>query len=50
MTCQRKDHFMRNIVLVAQRHKRHLGPYKAARFLSNSVPFEVALRVIAGRQ
>ena len=51
MTCQRKDHFMRNIVLVAQRHKRHLGPYKSARFLcANSVPFEVALRVIVGRQ
>ena len=50
MTCQRKNHFMRNIVTVAQRHKRHLGPYKAARFLyANSVPFEVALRVIVGR-
>ena len=30
-----------------QRHKRHLGPYKSTRFLyANSVPFEVALRVI----
>lgn len=51
MTCQRKNHFMRNMVLVAQRHKRRLGPYKSARFLyANSVPFEVALRVIVGRQ
>lgn len=51
MTCHRKNHFMRQLVVIAQRHKRHLGPYKAARFLcANSVPFEVALRVIAGRQ
>ena len=51
MTCQRKNHFMRQLVVIAQRHKRHLGPYKSARFLcANSVPLEVALRVIAGRQ
>ena len=47
MNCQRKNHFMRNIVTVAQRHKRHLGPYNAARFLcANSVPLSVALRVL----
>ena len=51
MTCQRKNHFMRQLVVIAQRHKQHLGPYKAARFLyANSVPIKVALRVIVGRQ
>ena len=50
MTRQRKNHFMRNIVTVAQHHKNTLGPYKAARFLyANSVPIKVALRVIVGR-
>lgn len=51
MKCQRKNHFMRNIVTVAQHHKLLFGPYSAARFLyANSVPFEVALRVIVWRQ
>ena len=46
----RKNHFMRNLVSVAQRNRHLLGPYKSARFLyANSVPFEVALRVIVGR-
>jgi len=50
MTRQRKNHFMRNIVTVAQRNRHLLGPYKAARFLyANSVPIKVALRVIVGR-
>lgn len=42
---------MRDLVSVAQRNRHLLGPYKSARFLyANSVPFEVALRVIVGRQ
>lgn len=54
MTClfdNRQKHVMRQIVIVAQRNRHLLGPYKAARFLyANSVPFEVALRVIVGRK
>ena len=47
MTCQRKNHFMRNIVTVAQRNRHLLGPLYAARFLcSNGVPLNVALRVL----
>ena len=44
---RRRNSVMRQIVSIAQRHKHHLGPYNAARFLcANSVPFEVALRVL----
>lgn len=51
MTCQRKNHVMRQIVIVAQRWKNEMGPYNAARFLcANSVPLHVALRVIIGRR
>ena len=53
MTCHsdhRQNHVMRQIVDIAQRHKHHLGPYNAARFLFvNAVPLHVALRVIVGR-
>lgn len=44
---RRRNNFQRQIVSVAQRHKHHLAPYHAARFLcANSVPLEVALRVL----
>ena len=44
---RRRNDFQRQLVIIAQRHKHHLGPYKAARFLcANSVPFEVSLRVL----
>ena len=44
---RRKNDSMRDLVLVAQRHKHTLGPFSAARFLcANSVPFEVSLRVL----
>ena len=47
---RRRNNFQRKIVSIAKRHKHHLGPYNAARFLcSNGVPFEIALRVIVGR-
>ena len=47
---RRRNNFQRQLVSIAQRHKHHIGPYKSARFLyANSVPFEVALRVIVGR-
>lgn len=48
---RRRNNFQRQIVSIAQRHKHHLGPYNAARFLFvNAVPLHVALRVIVGRQ
>ena len=44
---RRRNNFQRQLVSIAQRHKHHLGPYRAARFLcDNSVPFEIALRVL----
>jgi len=47
---RRQNGPMRVAVMVAKKRKRELGPYNAARFLcANSVPFEVALRVIVGR-
>ena len=47
---RRRDDLTRQIVTVAQRHQKTLGPYNAARFLcANSVPIKVALRVIVGR-
>jgi hypothetical protein len=47
---RRRDDLTRQIVTVAQRHQKTLGPYHAARFLcANSVPIKVALRVIVGR-
>ena len=44
---RRRNNFQRRLVIIAQRHKHHLGPYNAARFLcTNSVPLSVAMRVL----
>ena len=44
---RRRNNSQRQLVDVARRHKHHLGPYQAARFLcSNGVPLNVALRVL----
>ncbi len=44
---RRRNNFQRRLITIAHRHKHHLVPYHAARFLcANSVPLEVALRVL----
>ena len=44
---RRRNNFQRQLVSIAHRHKHHIGPYHAARFLcANSVPIKVALRVL----